>query len=76
MTIVAVITGLLAAVNSVILFIVNGYLLNYIALTFAILNVLLVVLMIYSFIWNNSQKVYLANTEDDWGEETDNFAGR
>lgn len=68
--------AILATLNSVLLFVVNGFIFNYITLTYAILNILVLLLGIYLFIWGTQQYSYLSGTEDEWGEETDNFPGR
>lgn len=45
-------TALLAAVNAVLLFIVNGFILNYITLAYAILNIILILLSLFTFLWS------------------------
>ncbi|CAD8210416.1 unnamed protein product [Paramecium pentaurelia] len=73
---VSIIVLLLALGDAIMLFVINGFVLNYITLSYAIINVLIVLICIGTLVWNNQQQTYLKSTEDEWGELTDNFNGR
>lgn len=67
---------LLGLIDAVVLFLMDEFATSYIVNALSATCLLVIVLGILSLFWSLSETKYLTSTDDEWGEETDNFLGR